>query len=192
MLAESSSPFESLADDVAPIQPFSLRTNFRGAESPKGLKQPVRLFQNGGIGFIPRSEVPRNDEWIDEWKVFLSSTASEHGGQSDKSGMRRVFSRILLGPPGSACTETYLVVGRFSSESHATNLMAYLRTRFVRFLVSLRTNTQHLYSERFAFVPKLPMSCVWTDHKLYSKFGLSTDDIAFIESVIRPMEIEDE
>ncbi len=186
--SSDTKPFASMAADVAPIQPFSLRTNFRGAESPKGLKRPVQLFQNGGVGFIPRADVPRNVEWVDEWKVFLSSTASEHGGQTDKSGMRRVFSRILLGPPGTACTETYLVVGRFASAEEAANLAAYLRTRFVRFLVSLRTNTQHLYSERFAFVPRLPMDREWTDARLYEKYRLSPEDIAFIESMIRPME----
>ena len=72
------------------------------------------------------------------------------------------------------------------------NLAAYLRTRFVRFLVSLRTNTQHLYSERFAFVPELPMDREWTDEMLYKKYGITKDEIAFIESMIRPMGEGDE
>ncbi|MBY0231237.1 MAG: hypothetical protein K2W96_18300, partial [Gemmataceae bacterium] len=100
---------------------------------------------------------------------------------------RRVFSLILMGKPGTACTETYLVTGRFGTEAEATNFAAYLRTKFVRFLVSLRTNTQHLYSERFAFVPRLPMDRAWTDETLYKKYGLAKDEIAFIESMIRPM-----
>jgi site-specific DNA-methyltransferase (adenine-specific) len=62
-----------------------------------------------------------------------------------------------------------------------------LRTRFVRFLVSLRTNTQHLYSERFAFVPNLPMDRPWTDDDLYKKYGVTEGEKAFIESMIRPM-----
>ncbi|HEX8467518.1 MAG TPA: Eco57I restriction-modification methylase domain-containing protein [Allosphingosinicella sp.] len=180
--------FDSLAGRVSPIQPFSIRTNFRGAPSADGMTNPVLLFQNGGTGFIERDAIPRNRDWVDEWKVFLSGTASEHGGQTDKSGMRRVFSRILIGGPGTACTETYLVVDRFSTESEALNLAAYLRTRFVRFLVSLRTNTQHLYSERFAFVPRLMMDRVWTDEVLYEKYGITHDEIAYIESMIRPME----
>jgi site-specific DNA-methyltransferase (adenine-specific) len=98
--------FASLATQVSPIQPFSIRTNFRGAPSKKGMAKPVLLYQNGGTGFIERKAIPRNAEWVDQWKVFLSGTASEHGGQTDKSGMRRVFSRILIGSPGTACTET--------------------------------------------------------------------------------------
>jgi hypothetical protein len=181
-------PFDSLASRVAPIQPFSIRTNFRGAETGAGMKSPVKLYQNGGSGWIEREAVPRNVEWVDQWKVFLSGTASEHGGQTDKSGTRRVFSRIIVGEPGTACTETYLVANRFDTEQEATNFANYLRTKFVRFLVSLRTNTQHLYSERFAFVPSLPMDRPWTDSDLYERYGLQEEEIAYIESSIKPME----
>jgi Eco57I restriction-modification methylase len=184
--------FDSLATQVSPIQPFSIRTNFRGAPTAEGMSSPVLLYQNGGTGFIERDAIPRNADWVDQWKVFLSATASEHGGQTDKSGTRRVFSRILIGSPGTACTETYLVVGRFSGEAKAKNLSAYLRTKLVRFLVSLRTNTQHLYSERFAFVPMLPMDRDWTDAMLYKKYGITKNEIAFIDSVIRPMDEDDE
>ncbi|GAB9100532.1 Eco57I restriction-modification methylase domain-containing protein [Bradyrhizobium diazoefficiens] len=184
--------FDSLAKQVAPIQPFSIRTNFRGAPNNDGMINPVLIYQNGGTGFIERDAIPRNTGWVDQWKVFLSGTASEHGGQTDKSGTRRVFSRILIGRPGTACTETYLVAGRFRTKAEATNFAAYLRTKFVRFLVSLRTNTQHLYSERFAFVPKLPMNSEWTDEKLYQRYKLTKAEIAFIEKMIRPMAESDE
>ncbi|MEO8217025.1 MAG: Eco57I restriction-modification methylase domain-containing protein [Acidobacteriota bacterium] len=182
----------SLASQVAPIQPFSIRTNFRGARSSVRMANPVLIYQNGGTGFIERDAIPRNGDWIEQWKVFLSATASEHGGQTDKSGSRRVFSRILIGGPGTVCTETYLVVGRFSTEAEAANLCAYLRTKFVRFLVSLRTNTQHLYSDRFAFVPRLPMDRAWTDETLYEKYRMTQDEIAFVDSMIRPMGVGDE
>jgi site-specific DNA-methyltransferase (adenine-specific) len=184
--------FDSLASQVAPIQPFSIRTNFRGAPSSDGMANPVLIYQNGGTGFIERDDIPRNIDWVDQWKVFLSGSASEHGGQTDKNGTRRVFSRILIGGPGTACTETYLVAGRFGSEAEAANFAAYLRTRFVRFLVSLRTNTQHLYSERFAFVPKLPMDRAWTDEILYKKYQITADETEFISSMIRPMGEGDE
>lgn len=106
--------------------------------------------------------------------------------------MRRVFSRIEIGEPGTACTETFLVAGRFDSQEEASNLAAYLRTKFVRFLVSLRTNTQDLYSERFAFVPDLPMGERWTDADLYMKYGVTEDEQTFIESMIRPMKPNDD
>jgi site-specific DNA-methyltransferase (adenine-specific) len=182
--------FESLANQVSPIQPFSIRTNFRGAESKKGMVAPVLIYQNGGTGWIERKAIPRNVEWVDQWKVFLSGTASEHGGQADSTGTRRVFSRILIGEPGTACTETYLVANRFPTEAEAINFAAYLRTKFVRFLVSLRTNTQHLYSERFAFVPDLPMDRTWADDDLYAKYSLTPEEISYIESSMKPMEAD--
>jgi site-specific DNA-methyltransferase (adenine-specific) len=190
----SSSPgeFDSLASQVSPIQPFSIRTKFRGAPSSDGMADPVLIYQNGGTGFIERDSIPRNADWVDQWKVFLSRTSSEHGGQADKSGTRRVFSLILIGKPGTACTETYLVAGRFRTKAEAMNFGAYLRTKFVRFLVSLRTNTQDLYSERFAFVPRLPMDREWTDKMLYKKYGLTREEIGFIEGMIRPMGEGDE
>lgn len=188
----SGGSFDSLASQVAPIQPFSIRTSFRGAPCRDGMASPVLIYQKGGTAYIERDEVPRNADWVDQWKVFLSRTSSEHGGQADKNGTRRVFSLILIGGPGTACTETYLVAGRFNTEAEAKNFGTYLRTKFVRFLVSLRTNTQDLYSERFAFVPRLPMDRQWTDNKLYRKYGLTEDEIAFIEKVIRPMGKGDE
>lgn len=184
--------FESLAQQVSPIQPFSIRTSFRGAPSDQGITDPVLIYQKGGSGFIERHEIPRNVEWVNQWKVFLSRAASEHGGQTDKNGTKRVFSRIIVGGPGTACTETYLVASRFRTKAEAVNFSSYLRTRFVRFLVSLRTNTQDLYSERFAFVPALPMNREWTDEDLYKKYGITKDEIAFIEKTIRPMSKEDE
>jgi site-specific DNA-methyltransferase (adenine-specific) len=186
------STFDSLSSQVSPIQPFSIRTKFRGAPKRGKMSKPVLLIQNGGTGYIERKDIPRNQEWVDQWKVFLSRTASEHGGQTDKSGTKRVFSRILIGEPGTACTETYLVAGRFGTEVEAKNFTGYLRTKFVRFLVSLRSNTQDLYSERFAFVPRLPMNREWTDAVLNKKYGLTKDEVAFIDSMIRPMVEEDE
>jgi hypothetical protein len=183
--------FESLASRVAPIQPFSIRTNFRGAPVRDGMTDPVVIYQSGGTAFIERSAIPRNIEWVDQWKVIVGG-AVPAGGRPDKDGRYYGLIGIRVLPPGTACTETYLVANRFQTEAEATNFAAYLRTKFVRFLVSLRTNTQHLYSERFAFVPALSMDRVWTDEVLYKRYGLTAKEIAYVESMIRPMDSGDE
>lgn len=179
----SGDGFGDLSAKVSPIQPFSLRTNFKGKSSPKALKNSVRLIGNGGHTFIEREEVPRNDSWIDQWKVILGAAY----GAGD-SFPHQIFNYPIVAEPGSACTETYLVIDRFESEDEAKRFSAYLRTRFVRFLVSLRKYTQHLYSDRFAFVPDLPMDRQWNDEMLYKKYGITEDEVAFIESMIRPMD----
>ena len=177
----------NLASKVSPIQPFSIRTNFRGADTPKGMNNPVRLIRNGGEDFIERSDVPRNDAWIDEWKVLLGAAY----GAGD-SFPHQIYNYPIVAGPGTACTETYLVIDRFNSKVEAERFAMYLRTRFVRFLVSLRKYTQHLYNERFQFVPDLPMDRDWTDALLYQKYGITNDEVAFINSMIRPMDGDDD
>jgi site-specific DNA-methyltransferase (adenine-specific) len=178
---------KSLAVKVSPTQPFGLRTSYRGAPTPKGLKKPVVLRSSEGESWIARADVPRNDAWIDEWKVILGLAYGERGAFP----YWITSSPEILGP-GTACTETYLVIDRFDSKAKAKVFANYLRTQFVRFLISLQKYTQHLYSERFSFVPDLPMNQTWTDEKLYKKYGLTKDEVAFVESMVRPMDASDE
>jgi site-specific DNA-methyltransferase (adenine-specific) len=146
------------------------------------MKNPVRLIRNGGEAFIERADVPRNDAWIDEWKVLLGRAY----GAGD-SFPHQIFNYPIIAGPGTACTETYLVISRFKREVEARRFADYLKTRFVRFLVSLRKNTQDIYNERFQFVPDLPMDQEWTDDTLYKKYGITRGEQDFIESMIRPM-----
>ena len=74
------------------------------------------------------------------------------------------------------------------SESEANNLYNYIKTRFVRFLVATKTSTQSTPPDAFQFVPLQDFSHPWTDEMLYKKYGLTDEEIAFIESMIRPME----
>jgi site-specific DNA-methyltransferase (adenine-specific) len=173
---------DNLARNVSPTQPFGLRTSFRGKESAKGLGNPIILRTSQGESFIERADVPRNDHWIDQWKVILGLAYGERGAFP-----YWITSNPEILEPGTACTETYLVIDRFDSEHEARLFATYLRTRFVRFLISLRKNTQHLYSERFVFVPHLPMDRIWTNEMLYHKYGITDDEIVFINSMIRPM-----
>ena len=66
--------------------------------------------------------------------------------------------------------------------------MTYLKTKFFRFLVLLKKNTQHATSKVYQFVPIQDFKKSWTDKMLYDKYNLSEEEIAFIESMIRPME----
>lgn len=187
LTANANDGFENLASKVSAIQPFSIRTNYRGAPTPAGMKQPVRLIGNGGESFIDRADVPRNDAWIDEWKVLLGRAY----GAGD-AFPHQIYNRPIIAGPGTACSETYLVINRFNTEAEADRFAIYLRTRFVRFLVSLRKNTQDIYNERFQFVPAIPMDRNWYDEKLYRKYAITKTEITFIESMIRPMGEGDE
>ena len=103
----------------------------------------------------------------------------------------KFLSKPIIAGPGTASTETYLVAGRFPDEAQAQRYATYLQTRFVRFLVSLRKSTQHANRDVYAFVPDVPLDEDWTDTQLYARYGLTDDEIAFIESQIKPMDAED-
>lgn len=68
----------------------------------------------------------------------------------------------------------------------ASRYADYLRTRFVRFLVSLRKGTQDATRNVYAFVPEVPLDQVWTDALLYERYGLTPEEIAFLESQVAP------
>ncbi len=183
--------FKSLSELVSAVSPFGLPTSFRGAATADGITNPIAIRSASGSTYMDRSAVNKGAGLIDEWKVLLSATASEHAGQPGKDGSRRVFSRIEIAPPGLAVTHSYLIVGPVANESYAVHLSVYLRTRFVRFLAAQTLMTQHVSKSTFAFVPIQDFSRPWTDADLYAKYHLTDEEIAFIESMIRPMELDD-
>ncbi|KAF0156800.1 MAG: type III restriction system endonuclease [Syntrophaceae bacterium] len=172
---------------VSSAKPFGLRTFARPSKSGDLL-----LRWNGGEGPYERKKVTIGNEMIDEWKVITSKVSYDHAGLPDKNGMRRVFSIVDVLPPGTICTETYLVVGCCKNETLAKNLACYLRTRFVRFLVAQLAFSQDIFKEKFLFVPVLDIATEWTDELLYKRYGFNNEEIAFIESKIRPMEVVSE
>lgn len=80
------------------------------------------------------------------------------------------------------------MLDKFNSEKEAKSLESYVKTRFFRFLVLLKKNTQNAARGVYSFVPLQDFSHPWTDEMLYKKYDLKEDEIAFIESMIRPME----
>lgn len=178
----------SLGDRVSARKPFGL-TNQRGKAELTGMENPVLVYGNQHISYLERSAVTSNVPWIDKWKVLL---VKAHGtsGRDDVS----ILGEPVVARPGTACTETYLVIGICASETEALNLAAYMRTRFVRFLVSLRKITQNITRDSYKFVPLLPMNRLWTDKDLYERYDITTDQIAFVESLIagRPANDSDE
>lgn len=91
-------------------------------------------------------------------------------------------------PPGTVCTETYLVIGHYETEVEARNLLAYMKTRAFRFLMSLFMYSHGITKDTFAYIPILDMKERWTDEKLATRYGLTAEEVAFIESKIRTWE----
>lgn len=121
-------------------------------------------------------------DWVDDWKVLMTRV------QGTSAAVETQFlGRPIVAGPGVACTETYVVAGRFAPELEAVRYASYLRTRLVRFLVSLRKSTQDAARDVYGFVPDVPVDRDWDDEALYTRYGLTEDEIAFIESQVKEM-----
>ncbi|MEA2103474.1 MAG: Eco57I restriction-modification methylase domain-containing protein [Candidatus Cloacimonadota bacterium] len=173
----------NMSNIVSSRKPFGLATNVRPSK-----KGELTLVWNGGKGPFDFKNVLVGKELIKKWKVITSKVSYDHGGQPDKDGKRRVLSKIDILPPNTICTETYIIVSSFDNEIKSKNLVSYLKSKFVRFLISQLSFSQDITKDRFAFVPMQDFSKSWTDEELYKKYGLDEKEIEFIESMIRPME----
>ena len=164
--------------------PFGFATNFTGQDQRSGLKTPVQVYlSNVGKRSRLRSsarDITTNAHLIDKWKVLVPKAVQ---GTSDGHVADIVLSKPIIAEPGTACTETYLVAGPSNSKSEAESVASYLRTRFVRFLVSLRKTTQHATRGVYRFVPDQPLEPRrGRTTTLYKKYGITKDEIAFIET----------
>jgi site-specific DNA-methyltransferase (adenine-specific) len=170
-------------EQVMPRRPFGLDSNTKLKKSGE-----VKVKSASGFGFVDKSSIKSGREIINKYNVIMSKVSSEHAGQPDKNGQMRVISIIDVLPPEVVCTETYLVVGSFEDLVQAENLTKYMKTRFFRFLLQQSLYSQNISKEKFQFIPVENWDEEWTDEKLYAKYGLNEEEIAFIESMIRPME----
>ena len=192
VVAAGEQSFEQL---VSGDTPFGLATNFTGYTRdamPKGSQ--IHLFANVGTkrvqGAMARKIITKNSHLIDVWKLFLPVAGS--GRERERSGVDLVLSPPIVAGPGSVCTQTYLVAGPLGSKVEAESVESYLRTRLARFLISLRKPAQHVFSGMYHWVPVQPWDRLWTDVALYRKYGITKDERAFIEGMIRPMGKGDE
>jgi site-specific DNA-methyltransferase (adenine-specific) len=171
---------QSFSSIVSPQKPFGLPTNFRGKK--KSFKNAVKVYVTKEINYINRKDISMNTDWIDRYKVLITK-----GYGAGEDFPHQIINKPILAEPGSCCSETYIVLGTFSSKEQAQNAMSYIKTKFFRFLVMLRKNTQDALRRVYAFVPIQDFSESWTDDKLYKKYRITKDEIKFIESMIRPM-----
>ena len=173
----------SLGKYVSTSKPFGMRSNFSDFTSIQTEMHSVKLYRFGENGYVAKKIIVKNEKLIDRYKVLVSK-ASPGGDEYPHS----IVSQPIVSEPNSVCTETYLVIKDVDSRIEAENLVSYIKTRFFRFMMSLVKNTQNISKASYTFVPLQDFSHPWTDEMLYRKYKLSSDEIAFIESMIRPME----
>lgn len=177
---------ERLADIITSRKPFGIDSFERGIPDKK--TGDLTLVSSAGIGYLPRTEITQGLDLIDRYKVIIGKALSGHIGETDENGQVKVLARLEVLKPEEICTESYLCVGNYDNEKEANNLKDYLATKFVRFLLLQALTSMNITKDKFCFVPIQDFNQEWTDEKLYKKYGLTQDEIDFIESMIRPME----
>ena len=166
---------------VSSRKPFGIATNEK-IDTEKGING-IKIYAYPKNGYIESSKVSANKQSVYKPKVLISYAYGERGNFP-----YLVIGKPFIGEVSSCCSETYLMIGPFDTTNECENVMSYIHTKFFRFLVLLRKNTQHATSKVYQFVPLQDFSHTWTDEMLYKKYSLTEDEIAFIESMIRPME----
>ncbi len=173
---------------VSSRKPFGLATTFKGKVAKRA--GDILVYQNGGTGYIPRKSISTGVELIDKWKVYTGYAAPGTGNKDTYP--HRIISTPFIGEPQTICSETYLCIGPFDSKTQAESALSYLTCRLPRLLILLHKPSQHTTRKVYTFVPAQKWTRSWTDGDLYKKYGLTESEIAFIEGIVRPMEINDD
>lgn len=167
---------------VSPQTPFGFVSSFRDFES-HSFPNSVRYYTYGLTGFVSKDKIKKNVQWVPKHKVYISAAYGERGLYP-----YYFLGKPFYGEPNSCCSQTYLVIGPFTTKIECDNVITYITTKFFRCMIMLKKNAQHNMSYVFGCVPLQDFSKPWTDEELYKKYNLTDEEIQFIESMIRPME----
>ncbi len=182
LLLPESKRFDRL---VSSRKPFGLETKFKGKTAER--TGDVLVYQNGGTGYTPRSSIGTGTELIDKWKVYVGRAAPGTGNRDTYP--HRIISTPFIGEPESISSETYLCIGPLESKSDAESVLSYLTCRLTRLLILLHKPSQDTTRKVYTFVPMQDWTKQWTDADLYTKYGLTDEEIAFVEKIVRPMDL---
>lgn len=180
---------KSITGILSADKEFGWTSNFTGFhDKPKPGDIALHYNRSGKrlVGWIARKDVTKSAHLIDTWKVMVPAAYGERGARPAK-----ILGPTFLASSPSVCTQTYLFFN-VGSQSEAESISSYMETRFFRFLVSLRKITQHATRATYTWVPMQKWNLKWTDEKLYKKYGITNDEITFINSMIRPIGDTDE
>lgn len=174
---------------VSSRKPFGLETTFKGKPA-KAADDDLLIYQNGGTGYVARNSITTGKQYVDKWKIFTGRAAPGTGNRDTYP--HRIISTPFLGEPDSISSETYLCIGPFDTKAEAESALSYLSCRLTRLLILLHKPSQDTTRKVYTFVPTQQWAQRWTDAELYQKYGITDNEIAFIEKVVRPLEADGE
>lgn len=180
---------QSMSSVVSSQTPFGFTTNAIDSASVIETNDcKIKLIgSHGREGWVSDSEITKNSQIVGKYKALINQAMSG-GCKMDENGMTQVLSKPFLIKPNEICTQTYLVAGVSTDERIIENELTYLKTKFVRALMLATLASKSINPSTFQFVPLQDFSHPWTDQMLYDKYGLSPEEIEYIENTIKPME----
>lgn len=174
---------KSFSDLVSVQTPFGFISSFK-----KYKNQPfdgaVKLYAQNNIGYVKKEQIEKGKDLVDKYKIFISK--SYNAGENFP---HQIINKPIKGGKNSCCTQTYIAIGPFKTDIQTENAISYMSTKFFRFIVMLKKISQDAMRGVYSIVPIQDFTQEWTDEKLYAKYNLTDDEIDFIDSIIRPMDL---
>lgn len=175
---------------VSSQTPFGIITSYKGYKN-KVNQSDLRMYLSGNekefkgtSRFVPRSKITKGHDMIAWHKIYIPKA-----GSGSDSFPHQILGKPFYGEPDSVCNQSYLVIGPLPNKEYAKNVISYIKTKFFRFLVLQKKNSQDAMRNVYSLVPLQDFSKSWTDAELYARYNLSQEEIDFIESMIKPMDM---
>lgn len=188
---------KNLDSIVLPLNAFGLNANFQGSMISDKYNNIEVLGSYDNRTYINKDDLEKGIDLVDRYKVITGKVNPDRGGVNN-SNSSNVINKPRILAPNQICTFSYLIVGATINEYCAQALYKYIKTKFARFLVLVTLASMNISARNFMFVPLQDFTSSsdidWSqsisniDQQLYKKYNLSDEEIAYIESTIKPME----
>lgn len=180
----------SMEELVSTRLPFGIPNTYKGNRT-KSSSSDLKIYVSGNdrevrgtTAYAPMRDITKGREMIPWHKVYIAKA-----GSGSDSFPHPILPKPFYGEPNTVCNESYLVIGEFKDKKECENVMSYIATKFFRFLVLQKKNSQNAAKGVYQLVPQQDFSKPWTDEELYEKYGINESEIAFIDSMIKPMDL---
>lgn len=181
---------KSMENMISTRLPFGIPNTYKGSREKRS-DSDLKIYVSGNdrevrgtVAYASLRDVTRGEDMISWHKVFIGKA-----GSGSDTFPHSILTKPFYGEPNSICNESYLVIGPFRDKEECQNAMTYIATKFFRFLVLLKKNSQNAARGVYQLVPQQDFSKTWTDVELYKKYGITEEEVAFIDTMIRPMDL---
>jgi len=177
---------KSFSELVSVQTPFGFISSFKNYKK-NPFANSVKIYAQNDVGYVDRSLIEKGIEIIDVFKVYISK--SYNAGENFP---HQIINKPFVGEKNSCCTQTYIAISPFKTLSEAESAVSYMKTKFFRFMVMLKKISQDAMRGVYELVPIQKFDKDWNDAILYKKYGLTNEEIDFIELMVRPIELDNE